>query len=288
EDPTTRASTLGSVRDGWITPLRPAAGSETTRLGVVAYLRQPEAFELDGASIPAADVRLLSPVPGPSKIICVGLNYARHAAESTSELPEHPEIFAKFSNTVNDPDGVIELRSDEDEVDYEGELAVVIARPMRGSLTTAEARAGIGAYTIANDITARAWQFRTTQWVLGKSFDGYCPIGPWVVTPDEIPDPQALRIATRLNGETLQDASTVDMLFGVTELIQYIAQALTLQPGDVILTGTPEGVGHARTPPVYLRHGDTLEVELERIGVLRNTVVRADFQTGMDLAAATA
>ena len=221
---------------------------------------------------PLSTVRLLSPVRRPSKVLAIGLNYADHARESGLEPPPAPVTFVKTSNAICGPDDPIRYRTgDSSQVDYEAELAVVIGRRTR-DVAVADALAAVFGYTCCNDVSARDAQFADGQWIRGKSFDTFCPLGPWIVTADEIADPQDLRIACRVNGESLQDSTTAEMIFGVAEIISYLSRFMTLEPGDVIATGTPVGVGFARTPPVYLLDGDVCEIEIEGIGVLRNPV----------------
>jgi 2-keto-4-pentenoate hydratase/2-oxohepta-3-ene-1,7-dioic acid hydratase in catechol pathway len=222
---------------------------------------------------PLSDVRLLSPVASPQKIIAIGLNYADHARESGLEPPAAPVAFVKTPNSIIGPGEEIRYAKDDTaEVDYEAELAVVIGRRAR-KVSEADALSHVFGYTCCNDVSARDAQFADGQWVRGKSFDTFCPLGPWIVTADEVPDPQALRISCRVNGETLQDSTTGEMIFSVAAIISYLSRFMTLEPGDVIATGTPFGVGFARTPPVFLLNGDTVDVEIERVGTLTNPVV---------------
>lgn len=223
----------------------------------------------------AAIDKLLAPVV-PTQILCIGLNYRRHAAEVGAKLPEHPVLFVKGPNAVQNPfDPIVlprTLRSDE--VDYECELAVVIGKPCRNA-TPANALNFVLGYTCANDVSARDWQIRMNsgQWCRGKFFDTFAPLGPCLVTTDEIRDPQALRIRTELCGEIVQDSSTADMVFGVATLVSFLSGSTTLPAGTVILTGTPEGVGMSRKPPRWLRAGDRVAIEIEGIGRLENPVV---------------
>ena len=217
--------------------------------------------------------KLLAPVWPPS-ILCVGLNYKEHAAESAMKLPEHPVLFMKSLNALNNPGDAIVLPEIEPiEVDYEGELVVVIGKGGK-NISRAQALEHVLGYTCGNDVSGRAWQIKKggTQWCRGKSFDTFCPLGPWLVTPDELPDPANLSIATTINGEVMQNSSTAQMIFDVPELIRFLSEGTTLLPGTVIMTGTPPGVGFARTPPVFLRDGDEVTVEIERIGRLSNPV----------------
>lgn len=219
-------------------------------------------------------VELLAPVPRPGKLICVGLNYRDHAAESQMPIPDQPVIFSKFSTSVVGPNQPIVLPGTSEQVDYEAELAVVIGR--RGKHISPESAFDyVLGYTCFNDISARDFQFADGQWQRGKSCDTFAPIGPFILTVDEVPDPHDLTIKLRLNGKTLQDSTTGQMIFGVPELITFLSETITLEPGDVIATGTPPGVGFARKPPVFLRDGDRVEVEVAGLGVLANSVARA-------------
>jgi 2-keto-4-pentenoate hydratase/2-oxohepta-3-ene-1,7-dioic acid hydratase in catechol pathway len=224
--------------------------------------------------------RLLAPIE-PVNVICIGQNYAKHAAEMGSEAPPRPVVFMKLTSALNHPGGAIRLPacSHGPEVDYEAELAVVIGKPGR-DIPEAEALDHVLGYTCGNDVSARWWQKKGCggQWIRGKGFDSFCPLGPAMVTADEIPDPQALTLTTTLNGEVMQDGETSDMIFPVAELIAFLSQDTTLLAGTVILTGTPSGVGAGRTPPVFLKPGDEVTIEIERIGKLTNHVVAADHE----------
>ena len=219
--------------------------------------------------------RVLAPV-APTGIICIGLNYRRHAEETGAKFPEFPVVFVKGINTVQHPGAPIEipthLRSDE--VDYECELAVVIGRACK-NVSRKDALNYVLGYTCANDVSARDWQIKRggSQWCRGKTFDTFCPLGPVLVTRDEILNPNALQIRTALNGETVQDWNTNDMIFDVPALIEFLSGSTTLLPGTVILTGTPHGVGMARKPQLWLKAGDNVSVEIEKIGTLTNPVV---------------
>ncbi len=219
--------------------------------------------------------RLLAPVV-PRSILCIGLNYRRHAKESGAAVPDHPVLFMKMPSSVQHPGAPIvlprTLRSDA--VDYECELAVVIGKRCR-NVSRQQALDYVLGYTCGNDVSARDWQLRWggSQWCRGKTFDTFCPLGPALVTADEIPDPNALAIKTVVNGDTLQDWNTSDMIFDVRHLIAFLSGSSTLEAGTVIMTGTPHGVGSARTPPRYLQPGDTVTVAIEKIGALTNPVV---------------
>jgi 2-keto-4-pentenoate hydratase/2-oxohepta-3-ene-1,7-dioic acid hydratase in catechol pathway len=252
--------------------------AQTRRYGVV---EDDDVFD-GGTSISAvtrgrrvgllADLHTFAPIINPGKIIAVGLNYRKHAAEAGVEVPGQPILFSKFSTAIVGPGAPITLPELSEEVDLEAELAVVIGRECRG-VKSAEALEYVFGYTCLNDVSARDIQRLDGQWTRAKSFDSFCPIGPWIVTSDEIPDPQALGIRSLLNGLVMQDAATSSMVFSVAELIAFAAEAITLMPGDIIATGTPDGVGVGRNPPVFLRPGDVVRVEIGGIGVLENPVV---------------
>jgi 2-keto-4-pentenoate hydratase/2-oxohepta-3-ene-1,7-dioic acid hydratase in catechol pathway len=213
-----------------------------------------------------------SPVSWPSKIIAVGLNYADHAREAGFEIPASPMIFAKYPNSLIAHQQTICYRhSTSSQVDYEAELAVVIGRRV-SNIGREDALGAVFGYTVCNDVSARDAQFADKQFTRGKSFDTFCPLGPWVVTADEIPDPQALAIRARVNGTIVQDSNTSEMIFPIAEVISYLSRVMTLEPGDVIATGTPAGVGMAKQPPLYLLDGDVVEVEVEGVGLLTNPV----------------
>jgi len=225
-----------------------------------------------GVVLPRGAVRLLAPVPRPRKFICIGLNYRDHAAEQGAEVPESPIVFSKFATAVTGPGAPVRIPLGSAKVDYEAELGVVIGREAF-RVTEDEAREHVLGYTCVNDVSARDFQFADGQWQRGKSCDTFGPMGESIVTTDEIPDPHRLRISFRLNGETLQDSSTDQLVFGVFALVSFLSQTITLQPGDVIATGTPPGVGFARKPPIFVQPGDTMEVEIEGLGVLMNPVI---------------
>jgi len=227
-----------------------------------------------GREMSAAGVKLLPAVPRPEKVLCVGLNYADHAKESGARPPGEPVIFAKFPTAIRTDGDPIVIPRLSQEVDYEAELVLVIGRGGR-HIPVDAARDHIAGYLCGNDVSARDWQLRKPggQWLLGKSFDSFAPIGPALVTADEIPDAGKLQIELRLNGQVMQHSSTSQLLFSVAQLVSYVSDVCTLAPGDLIFTGTPPGVGFARKPPVFLKPGDVVEVEIERIGILRNPVV---------------
>jgi len=263
---------------GW-----PASMLELIEAGPNAWVRLGAtlpALRQSATRIPLAQARLRAPIPRPRKnIMCIGLNYREHAQESAhikgmpEQLPEHPVLFTKNVTSVNDPDGVVPAQPGvTSRLDWEVELGVVIGISGRG-IAHEQALQHVFGYTVVNDITARDLQFRHQQFFLGKSLDGCCPIGPVIVTRDEIPDPQNLYLRSRVNGALKQDGHTRSMVFDVATIISVLSQGMRLEPGDIIATGTPSGVGFARNPPEYLKSGDTVECEVEHIGTLRNRVV---------------
>lgn len=222
-----------------------------------------------GNPIPVS--QLGPPIPNPGKIIAVGLNYQSHANEANFKPPEYPLIFAKFPNSISGPRDAIVLPAKDMEVDSEAELAVVIGRRAK-AISVESAYEYVAGYMSLNDVSARKWQFADKQWTRGKSCDTFCPTGPWISTRDDIPDPHNLRITGRLNGVVLQESNTSEVIFRIPELLAFISATITLDPGDIIATGTPSGVGAFRSPPVYLKDGDVTEVEIEKLGKLVNPV----------------
>ncbi|HEX6595127.1 MAG TPA: fumarylacetoacetate hydrolase family protein [Bacillota bacterium] len=218
------------------------------------------------------DISLSNPVPSPSKIICVGQNYKEHVSEMESDIPEFPVLFAKFTNALIGPEDAIRKPSITNRLDYEVELAVVIGKEAC-NISKEEAYEYVAGYTIANDTSARDLQKQTPQWLQGKTLDQSTPIGPWIVTPDEIGDPSNLSIRSSVNGEIRQDSNTRHFIFDIPYLLAYISKIMTLSPGDLILTGTPEGVGFAMDPPQFLTEGDRVTLEIEKIGMMENEVV---------------
>jgi 2,4-didehydro-3-deoxy-L-rhamnonate hydrolase len=217
-------------------------------------------------------LRLLAPIPRPGKILCSGINYRSHLQENPAAvLPEEPFFFAKLPSTVIGPSQPIICPRRSQQVDYEIELAVVIGSKMKET-AEAEAMEHVFGYTILHDVSARDVQFRDHQITLGKNFDTFCPIGPCVVTRDEIPRPDQIRLKTLLNGQTMQDGSTSDWLFSLPRLLSFLSQRITLEPGDIVSTGTPAGVGVFRKPPIFLKPGDVVRLEADQIGVLQNNV----------------
>jgi 2,4-didehydro-3-deoxy-L-rhamnonate hydrolase len=227
----------------------------------------------DGDAVSLGDLSLLAPLPRPGKIVCVGLNYRDHAAETGKPVPEEPVLFAKFANSVTADGATVVIPPAVTEADWEAELGVVIGATAR-RVSEREALSHVAGYTCMNDLSARDLQRSGGQWTRGKAIDGFLPMGPVLVTADEVPDPQALSITCQLNGEVVQSSSTSQMVFGVAELISVISQTMTLEPGDCIATGTPPGVGMARTPPRFLQSGDVLTVDIERVGSLTTRLTR--------------
>lgn len=227
---------------------------------------------LADASVPLSEVTLRPVIPRPGKIICVGLNYLSHVGETGRDLPEYPVLFTKFLESLTGPCDPIPLPAESRQVDYEGELAVVIGLAGR-RIPRASALNHVGGYTIANDVTMRDYQYKTHQWLQGKAWDRSTPLGPWLVTPDEAGDPAALELRLTLNGEVRQQASTAQMMFDVAALISCVSEFTTLCAGDVLLTGTPGGVGFRSEPQVFLHPGDRVTVEITGLGVLDNMVV---------------
>lgn len=220
-----------------------------------------EALAPGGDSWPLSEVRLLAPVPAPGTVYGIGLNYADHAAEIGSERPDAPIVFVKVRGSIAPPGGTIRCPEVVRRLDYEGELTIVIG-------TGGE----IGGYCVADDVTARDLQGRESQWTRAKGADTFCPCGPWITTADEVPDPGSLRLRTWVNGELRQDGSTSDLIFGCHQLVEFIGQTCTLMPGDLILTGTPSGVGMSMDPPRFLSSGDTVRIEIEKLGVIEHFV----------------
>ena len=245
----------------------PSGGAEA-RAKIESFVYNPPAK----STTPLASAKLLAPIPRPPKLICVGLNYRDHAIEAKMEIPKVPTIFSKFSSAVIGPGEPIVLPKNSMQPDYEAEFAFVIGRGGR-HIPVEKWREHVFGYTIINDVSAREFQMATTQWLMGKTFDTFAPMGPHLVSADEIADPHALDISLRINGEVLQHSNTRELIFKIPELVAYLSSVMTLEPGDVVSTGTPAGVGYARKPPRYLRAGDDVVVKIDQIGELRNTVV---------------
>lgn len=255
-------------------PNLPASVRELLILGTDALANLSSAVRTRQAvRVSKADARFHPPIPDPGKIMCIGLNYRDHARENNRAIPTEPVLFAKFPNTLIAHGEPIRLPRVSQKVDFEAELVVVIGRRGRDILE-ADAMRHVAGYTVGHDVSARDWQFKgeEKQWVIGKTFDTFAPTGPHLVTANDVPDPQSLRIQLRLNGETMQDSNTREFIFTVPQLIAYLSQAVTMEPGDLIFTGTPPGVGVARKPPVFLKPGDDVEIEIDGVGLLRNPV----------------
>jgi len=225
-------------------------------------------------AVHVASAKLLAPVLDPDKIICIGLNYRDHAIESGMAIPKEPIVFSKFNTALVGPEAEIRLPAVSQSVDYEAELVAVIGREGR-DIALAEAMQYVAGYTVGHDVSARDWQLQKEgkQWLLGKTFDTFAPIGPALVTADEVHDVHRLGIRLRLNGRTMQESTTEQLIFRIDQIVAYLSQVMTLRPGDLIFTGTPPGVGFARKPPVFLKPGDVCEVEIDGLGCLRNTCV---------------
>ena len=237
--------------------------------------RVKEAAERGRTRIHVSQARLGPPIFNPPKILCIGLNYRDHAIEGGKAIPTEPVLFGKFTNALCGHGDPIRLPKVSHKVDYEAELVIVIGQRGR-DISEADALRYVAGYTIGHDVSARDWQMRgeAKQWIIGKTFDTFGPCGPELVTADEVPDPHNLRIQLRINGRTMQDSNTREFIFGVPQLIAYLSQVMTLEPGDLIFTGTPPGVGFARKPPVWLQPGDIVEVEIDGLGILRNPVIQ--------------
>lgn len=253
---------------GFANVLSVIAGGAAARTAIDGYLR----------SLPASDGKplnqavLLAPVPRPPKFICVGLNYRDHAAEARMEIPSVPTIFSKFSSCVIGPDAPIVLPKNSVKPDYEAEFAFVIGSAGR-HIPAARWRDHVYGYMCVNDVSARDFQMATSQWLMGKTFDSFAPTGPWLTTADEIEDPHNLDIRMEINGELLQNSNTKNLIFNIPQLIEYLSSVFTLEPGDVVTTGTPAGVGFSHKPPRWLKVGDEAVVTVQGLGSLRNPVV---------------
>ena len=245
----------GQVRDGEVISF------VSRRETVLERLRTSDFDQALGDAWPVSEVTLLAPVPRPRAIFGIGLNYAAHAAEQGKALPEFPIVFMKLPSSSAAPNGPVACPAVVKRLDYEGELAVVIGEGGK-----------IAGYAVADDVSARDLQGREAQWTRAKGADGFCPWGPWITTADEVPDPRSLRITTHVNGEPRQDSSTSDLVFGPQEVVDFIAQTCTLEPGDLILTGTPSGVGMSMDPRRFLASGDVVRIEIESLGVIEHAI----------------
>ena len=266
-----RAGVLHGERvvDAW-----DALGGEGSRVRelLVADKLGELASAADGAEgVPFADATLLPPITDPEKILCIGLNYQAHAEETKQQIPEVPTVFAKFRNALAAPGAAVELPKASEKVDYEAEVCVVIGTRLK-DVDAETALAGVAGYMLLNDLSARDLQFATTQWISGKSFDGAAPCGPALVTADEAGAHDAIEFSLTLNGEEMQRSATSDLIFNVPELVSHISNLMTLEPGDLISTGTPSGVGIARQPSLWLKPGDEIEISSPQLGRLLTTI----------------
>lgn len=259
---------LGSNQLGFPTTMRPLLEHVN---GDFRSLEQAVRHTGGLARVPMEDVTLGPVVPDPHKIICIGLNYRDHAHETNLQIPDVPTVFAKYRNTLIGQGTAILMSPASSQVDYEAELAFVIGRRAK-QVSKADALSCVAGYTIFNDVSARDYQLRTSQWTLGKSFDTFGPLGPALVTADEVPNPHTLGIKLRVGDELLQDSNTSQMIFSIATLVNHLSSAMTLEPGDVVATGTPAGVGFTRKPPRYLQPGEMVEIEIDGLGKLQNPV----------------
>ncbi|MEO1091167.1 MAG: fumarylacetoacetate hydrolase family protein [Pseudomonadota bacterium] len=272
---------VGLIRNEALVPVADLLpDAPTTMIGLIeagpTLLRAlADMSSTDGNALPLAGVTLLPPIPRPGKILCIGLNYVDHAAEGGTTVPDYPAVFMRTASSLVAPGAPVLRPRRSDRLDYEAELTVVIGRRCH-DVGEDEALDHVFGYTLFNDVSVRDYQRKTTQWTMGKNFDGTGPMGPAIVTKDDLPaGASGLGIRTRLNGQTVQDASTDQMVFKVPRLVSLISQVMTLEPGDVIATGTPSGVAHARKPPLWMKPGDRIEVEVDGIGTLGNPVADA-------------
>ena len=285
---------LATIRlDGGTAAVR-VDGDVLVELGapdVRAVLERPDwrrrAAAAGGPRHPAETAEYAPVVPSPSKIICVGLNYRSHILEMGRELPSHPTLFAKFPDTLTGARDELVLPAESEEVDWEAELGVVVGAPVRRA-STAEAAAAIAGYSVVNDVSMRDWQWRTAQWLQGKMFEASTPVGPWLVTGDEVDEAADLAIGCDVDGAVMQSSRTSDLLFGPAELVAYVSRITTLRPGDLIATGTPGGVGAARSPKVFLAPGQVLRTVIEGIGECVNVCVAEGTGTATGAGAALA
>jgi 2-keto-4-pentenoate hydratase/2-oxohepta-3-ene-1,7-dioic acid hydratase in catechol pathway len=268
-----RGPRAGLLRDDVVVDAWDALGGEGR--GVRDLLegnRLDELAELIGTDgIPVAETTLLPPIPDPEKILCIGLNYRSHAEETKQTIPDVPTVFAKFRNALAAPGASVELPKASEKVDFEAEVCIVIGKRLK-EVDAETALAGVAGYTLMNDLSARDLQLATTQWISGKSFDGAGPCGPALVTADEAGAHDAIEFSLTLNGEEMQRSSTSDLIFKVPELVSHISKLMTLEPGDLISTGTPSGVGIARQPSVWLKPGDEIEITSPQLGRLQTTI----------------
>lgn len=266
---------IGAVEDDQVADLT-AAGLPADMRSLLALgaegLKRAAAARDAAPRFPLSSVRLEPPVPNPSKFLAVGLNYEDHVKEVGAKRPDFPSCFAKLPNAVNGPFDPVQRPRVSDSLDYEGELGVVIGRRGR-HISRSDAPAHVAGYCVVNDVSVREWQKLSPQVVLAKNFDGHAPFGPWLTTPDEVGDPHKLRIRTLVNGEVRQDSKTAEMIFDCFALIEILSRAMTLEVGDVITTGTPPGVALGMNPPRWLKAGDVVRVEIEKLGYIENRIV---------------
>jgi ureidoglycolate lyase len=257
---------IGRVEGDSVVNLTPRFGSMIDLINRWPEV-QTEVRRATGLLIPLDDVKLHAPIPRPGKILAIGLNYADHIRETGAEMPKRQVWFCKQPTAANGPHDVIALPKVSSQVDYEAELVVVIGKRGR-HISRQDARSVVFGYCVGNDVSARDWQMATSQWVLGKSFDTHAPFGPWITTADEVGDPHGLGIRSYVNGEKRQDSNTQNFVFDVWDQIAHVSQVMTLEPGDLIFTGTPGGVGMAMKPPSFLQDGDRVRIEIDRLGAL--------------------
>lgn len=265
----------GAVLDDRVVPLKNAGFPHVLSIlsgGGEAFRRIREFIAGAPDGLPLANAKLCAPIPDPPKILCMGLNYRDHAREAGLEIPRYPVIFAKYSNTVTGSGVPIVLPKNSRKPDYEAEFAFVIGRRAR-HVKAEDWRDYVAGYMNANDVSARDYQMSVSQWTMGKNFDTFAPMGPYLVTADEIADPHNLSIELTLNGETMQSSNTRELIFKIPETVAFLSSVMTLEPGDVVLTGTPAGVGFSRQPPRWLAPGDEIVVRIDGLGELRNTCV---------------
>ena len=262
-----RGPQAGRLAGGEVAPITAPGEGDLGDL----LLRGPLPASAPGVPVPLADVRLLPPIPRPAKIICIGLNYAAHAAEQGAELPEYPTVFAKFANALAPAGATVPLPSFSQKVDYEAEVAFVIGDTCK-DVPEAEALDHVAGYTLLNDLSARDYQRISAQWMPGKVFDHAAPCGPALVTPDEAGPADAIGISLTLNGQEMQNSSTADLIHSVPALVAFLSKLMTLEPGDIVSTGTPSGVGMSRKPRVWLQPGDEVVVASPQLGELRTTL----------------
>jgi 2-keto-4-pentenoate hydratase/2-oxohepta-3-ene-1,7-dioic acid hydratase in catechol pathway len=267
-----RGDRAGVLRGGEVLDAWDALGGEgRTVRELLEADRAEELADAGGDPTPVSDIELLPPIPDPDKIVCIGLNYGEHAAEAGMELPESPTIFGKYRNALAAPDATVLLPTASRKVDFEAEVAFVIGRRAK-EVDERDALAHVAGYMLLNDLSARDLQFATPQWMAGKVFDGSAPCGPALVTADEVGDPTAIEFALDLNGKRMQESSTADLIFGVDKLVSHLSRLMTLEPGDIVATGTPSGVGSTRDPRIWLKPGDEIVISSPQIGELRTGI----------------